>query len=150
MRRATWIAAALLMVVACALFIFLGGNGDVPVPRVTILWTAPGDDGSMGRAALYTMRYSLKYMGTDTLAWWIGATPVTGLPNPSRSGATDSVEVTLPAWGTTYQFILTACDKAGNCSGWSNVNVATTRAEPIVISLGHMLGLRGRRQGIRP
>ena len=149
MRRATWIAAASLLVLACALFIFLRGNTAAPAPRVTLLWTAPGDDGSMGRATVYTMRYSRHYLGTDTLAWWIGGTPVTGLPRPAPSGAADSVEVTLPAWGTTYQFVLTACDEAGNCSGWSNATLATTGPEPIAISLWRMLGLPERRQRIR-
>ena len=122
MRRATWIATALLMAVACALLIFLG---NARVPMVTLLWTAPGDDGSMGRATVYSMRYSPKPVGPDTLAWWNAGTPVTALPAPSRPGATDSVVVKVPAWGTTYRFILKACDEIGNCSGWSNVAMAT-------------------------
>ena len=138
MRRGIWIAAASLVVVACALFIFFRG----PVPRVTILWTAPGDDGSMGRATVYTMRYSPKPVGPDTLAWWIGATPVTALPAPSQPGATDSVMVKVPAWGTTYRFILKACDEAGNCSGWSNVAMAMAVRAPVISS--RQLGRRQR------
>ncbi|HMI30552.1 MAG TPA: hypothetical protein VK527_02350 [Candidatus Limnocylindrales bacterium] len=149
MRRAVLIAAASFVILACALFIFLRGNGSAPAPRVTLLWTAPGDDGAMGRAAIYTMRYSRHYLGADTLTWWIGGTPVTGLPKPAPSGAPDSVEVTLPAWGTTYQFVLTACDEAGNCSGWSNVTMATTGPEPIGVSLRRMLGL-GRHEQRKP
>ena len=146
MRRAILIAAASFVVLLCALFLFLRSNGDAPVPRVTLLWTAPGDDGSMGRATVYTMRYSRNYLGSDTVSWWLKGTEVTSLPTPSRSGAADSVEVTLPDWGATYLFILTACDEAGNCSGWSNVTTATTAPEPISVSLRRMLGLRGRRE----
>src|SRR3989442_8210977 len=118
MRNAGLIAAASLMIVACILFIFFRDKGDAQVPRVTLFWTAPSDNGPVGRAAVYTMRYSPRPVGPDTLAWWNAATPVTALPAPSKPGAADSVEVNVPAWGMTYRFILTACDDAGNCSGW--------------------------------
>src|SRR5882762_4518641 len=99
MRKAALIAAASLIVVACALLILFRDKGDTPVPKVTLFWTAPGDNGFVGRATVYTMRYSPKSVGPDTLAWWNAATPVTGLPAPSKPGAADSVEVNVPAWG---------------------------------------------------
>jgi hypothetical protein len=145
MRKAALIAAASLIVVAGALFIIFR---DKPVPKVTLLWTAPRDNGLMGRATVYTMRYSPKPVGPDTLAWWNAATPVTGLPAPSKPGAADSVEVNVPASGVPYRFILRACDDAGNCSGWSNVSMAMASPAPKGISFRRIFGLQGR--SLRP
>src|SRR5437762_11336024 len=57
-------------------------------------WTAPGDDGTAGRATSYALRYrNAAITGTDTLGWWNAATQATGLPVPGVSGSTDSVRV---------------------------------------------------------
>jgi hypothetical protein len=149
MRKAALITAASLVIVAGILLIFFRDKGDAQVPRVTLFWTAPGDNGSMGRATVYTMHYSPKPVGPDTLAWWNAGTPVSDLPAPSPPGATDSVEVSVPAWGTTYRFILTACDHAGNCAGWSNVAMAMAVPPPKVISFKRIFDLRGRRVATR-
>ena len=48
---------------------------------VTLSWTAPGDDGTVGRATSYEMRYSDQPVaGQDTLSWWNGATSVGTMP----------------------------------------------------------------------
>lgn len=100
---------------------------------VTLIWTAPGDDGSVGRASVYTMRRSTVPVAADTSAWWNSAALVLGLPAPSASGAADSVQTTQP-YSTTYFYLMQACDDGLpgingsptapgpiNCSGWSNV-----------------------------
>lgn len=98
----------------------------------TLLWTAPGDDGSVGTASSYDVRYSATPIaGTDTLSWWNGATRATGLPLPSPAGSTDSVTVRGLSPTTTYYFIIRAADEVPNWSGFSNVAAKTTSGDLI-------------------
>ncbi|HET9252917.1 MAG TPA: fibronectin type III domain-containing protein [Candidatus Eisenbacteria bacterium] len=97
---------------------------------VVLLWTAPGDDGNVGRAATYQMRYRTSNVsGTDTLTWWNAATPVTGLPTPSIAGATDSMRVRGLTPLTTYYFIIRTADEVPNWSAFSNIAVKTTSGD---------------------
>ena len=78
---------------------------------VSLVWTAPGDDGSSGTATSYALRYrTTPIVGTDTLSWWNAATAVTGLPTPRLAGSVDSVRVrrwdsgpVLRQWGTSIR-----------------------------------------------
>jgi Fibronectin type III domain len=97
---------------------------------VVLLWTAPGDDGNIGRATTYQLRYRTSNVsGTDTLSWWNAATPVTGLPVPSNAGATDSMRVRGLIPLTTYYFILRAADEVPNWSAFSNIAVKATSGD---------------------
>ena len=47
----------------------------------TLSWTATGDDGTVGRASRYDLRYrTTPISGVDTLSWWNAATAATGVP----------------------------------------------------------------------
>ena len=93
-------------------------------------WTAPGDDGTVGRATSYALRYrSSAITGTDTLGWWNLATLATGLPVPGVSGSTDSVRVRGLTPLTTYYFVVRTADEVPNWSGFSNVAVVTTSGD---------------------
>jgi hypothetical protein len=99
---------------------------------IVLQWTAPGDDGTVGRAASYDLRYrTTSITGTDTLGWWNSATPATGEPLPGVSGATDSLRVRglLPV--TTYYFVIRAADEVPNWSGFSNLAVKATSGDVI-------------------
>lgn len=97
---------------------------------VTLWWTAPGDDGTVGTATSYDLRYrSTAIVGTDTLTWWNGATVVTGLPRPSLAGVTDSMKVRGLQPVTTYYFIIRTADEVPNWSGYSNVVVKSTSGD---------------------
>jgi len=97
---------------------------------VTLLWTATGDDGTVGTATSYDLRYrTVGITGTDTLSWWNAATKVTGLPVPHASGVTDSMRVRGLTPFTTYYFILKVGDEVPNWSGYSNVAVKTTSGD---------------------
>jgi fibronectin type III domain protein len=112
-----WLPAILLAVPVSA-------QAQTQTNYLTLEWTAPGDDGTTGRATRYEMRYStVAPSPTDTTGWWTdsGTTPVTGLPYPSTSGATDSVRVQGLSAGQTYYFVLRAYDEVNNESGFSNV-----------------------------
>jgi hypothetical protein len=87
---------------------------------VTLVWTAPGDDGNIGTASNYEMRYSQSPINTSN---WGQATPATGLPAPQVAGTRQSVTVAGLTQGTTYYFAIRTQDDAGNWSPLSNVLV---------------------------
>src|SRR5262245_22681500 len=80
--------------------------GVNPDSSIVLQWTAPGDDGSSGRASVYDIRYrTTAISATDTTTWWNGATQVSGEPFPSTAGTTDSMRVNGLAPLTTYYFM---------------------------------------------
>lgn len=97
---------------------------------VLLNWTAPGDDGTIGRATTYDIRYrTVAISATDTTTWWNAATQVTGEPAPGVAGATDSMRVRSLSPLTTYYFMIRAADEVPNWSGYSNVAVRTTSGD---------------------
>lgn len=97
---------------------------------VVLTWTAPGDDGTSGRASSYDLRYrTTAISGTDTTTWWNGATQVSGEPLPGIAGATDSMRVRGLTPLTTYYFMVRAADEVPNWSGFSNVATKTTSGD---------------------
>lgn len=89
-----------------------------PTYSLTLSWTAPGDDGKVGRAQVYSLRYSVAPITEGNFAI---ATQVSGLPTPGPAGAIESVTVPGLNQNTTYYFALKTRDEAGNWSGVSNV-----------------------------
>ena len=86
-------------------------------------WTATGDDGNIGRAARYDIRYSqFPISGIDTVGWWNGATIIntTGKVPPS-SGQKDSVLVVNVTYGTRYYAMMRVADEVPNWSRYSNL-----------------------------
>lgn len=90
---------------------------------VTLSWTAPGDDGQVGQAASYQIRYAL---GPLTDATWSTAIPVSNPPHPGGSGFAETFEVTGLQPVIDYSFALRAEDDAHNVSELSNVAQART------------------------
>ena len=96
-----------------------------------LAWTAPGDDGSRGRASRYELHYSTSAISdvADSAAldaWWSNSSSsVPGMPVPSPAGAIDNVTVGSLAYGTTYYFIIRTVDEAQNWSPYSNVATVT-------------------------
>ncbi len=125
-------------VLAAALFACLpllpGSAGAQVNPYTTIglEWTAGGDDGDVGQATAYQMKYrTTPPSATDSLTvlgWWNGATAVGNLPAPKTSGSADSTRVTGLTPGTTYYFVIRSLDDGGNTSPFSNVATAATTA----------------------
>ena len=130
-------ALALGLTLFSVLLISIGADpaaaAAVTDSTVTLQWTAPGDDGVVGTAARYDLRYrSTAISGVDTLSWWNAATVATGLPTPRPAGSTDSVTVRGLTPLTTYYFIIKAADEVPNWSGYSNLVTARTLASPDV------------------
>lgn len=109
---------------------------------ITLSWTATGDDGKVGRAAAYDLRFAVKSTPKDkkkgeagegvlTKDNWAQAVPVTGLPQPREAGKTETFTVTGLSKNSTYYFAIEAIDKQGNRSGLSNViEVSTSDTTP--------------------
>lgn len=90
---------------------------------ITLVWTASGDDGTIGRASRYDLRYSsYAISGTDTLGWWNAATIVNTTGKvPSAPGTPDSMVVSGLVAGVRYYAVIRIADEVPNWSRYSNV-----------------------------
>ena len=103
-------------------------NATAPGSQTAILrWTAPGDDGSTGRATSYDARYSTAGPLTD--ANFATATPF-ATPMPGNPGATESITVSGLTPGTRYWFGVKTADEVPNWSPLSNTATALTSLLP--------------------
>jgi len=93
-------------------------NAQAAVDTVILVWTATGDDGNVGTATAYEMRYA-SFAIND--ANWPTATLVNGLPAPTPSGTRQQLVVRGLTRGQTYWFGIKAVDDNSNWSGLSNV-----------------------------
>ncbi len=89
----------------------------------TLVWTAVGDDGLIGKATSYDIRYSL---ASITSANWGSATTVTGEPAPKTSGQSETFTVNGLSAQTTYFFAIKVSDEIPTWSGLSNVAAGAT------------------------
>ena len=85
--------------------------------RMTINWTAPGDDGDEGTCDAYEIRYNLSPI---TAANWESASVFGSPPNPDPAGSNESVSVTGLQAGEIYYFAIIGIDEIGNESEISN------------------------------
>jgi hypothetical protein len=129
-RFVRWLGLVGIVTMALLLFGPTPGMAQTSADSSIVLqWTAPGDDGTSGRAAAYDIRYrTVNISGVDTLSWWNAATQVTGEPAPGVSGSTDSMRVRNLLPSTTYYFMVRSADEVPNWSGFSNVAVKATSA----------------------
>ena len=118
-----------------ALLVFAAppARGQVnPDSSVVLQWTAPGDDGTSGRASIYDIRYrTTAITGTDTTTWWNGATQVSGEPFPANPGQIDSMRVRGLAPVTTYYFMIRTGDEVPNWAGYSNLAQKSTSGDVV-------------------
>lgn len=113
-RGFAFLLAAAVLVAAPILARAQGAGPD----SVNLAWTAPGDDGAIGTATLYDLRFSGSPIDAGN---WDLATPVSGLPAPRVAGTRQTFTVRGLSSGTTYYFAIRTRDDAGNWSGVSNV-----------------------------
>jgi len=97
---------------------------------VLLTWTASGDDGLLGRATSYDLRYRSHTAGAPdeiNASNFSSSNYVTNEPGPAVVGTEQSLLLTgLGANGYSYTFAIKVCDEANNCSALSNVVAATT------------------------
>ncbi len=89
----------------------------------TLHWTAVGDDGLVGTASQYDIRYSTTPL---TEANWEAAVQCTGEPVPKIAGSAEIFVVTGLTPSTTYWFGMKVADEVPNWSDLSNVVSITT------------------------
>lgn len=94
---------------------------------IALRWTAPGDDGTIGIAAQYDIRYATS---SSVVAAWDGAIQVSGEPSPQAAGTVENFTVTGLNPNTAYYFAVKTADEVPNWSGISNIASGTTSATP--------------------
>jgi hypothetical protein len=121
-------------------------NAVLPtLSSLTLVWLAPGDDGTDGTADSYDIRYSTAPI---TEANWSAATRVSNEPNPQPAGTPESLMVAGLAEGTTYYFGLKASDERGNESALSNVaSNSTTLDSTPPSAIGDLVAVPGSNEG---
>ncbi len=94
---------------------------------IVLTWSAPGGNGTSGRAGAYELRYSTAPI--DDLNFE-AANLAVGTPRPAYYGSTERFEVSGLATTTTYYFAIRSRDEWGNKSAPSNVVNGTTLGPP--------------------
>lgn len=92
-------------------------NATSSEDRIDLHWTAPGDDGVVGTATAYRVRYATAAI---TAANWESATTVSEVPVPQSAGASESMTLSGLTVGQTYYFAVRAVDEQGNLGALSN------------------------------
>ena len=87
--------------------------------QVTLTWTAPGDDGNLGQATAYDIRYNTVPINVTN---WETSTQVQNEPAPKIAFSPESFtfELTIE-YDVPYYFAIKTVDDAGNWSGLSNI-----------------------------
>jgi hypothetical protein len=111
------------------------GASNATSTSVTLSWTAPGDDGSVGTASQYDIRYSAAAI---TAANFTSATKTASPPTPKTAGGAESFVVSGLSVGTTYYFAVKTADEVPNWAAISNVvsraTLLVAPAPPILAS----------------
>jgi len=92
-------------------------------------WTATGDDGEVGTASTYDLRYSTSPIDDSNFD---AAMQAANVPPPGPSGAAETVEVLGLDPGTLYYFAVKAADEWGNEGPISNLATGTTLDPPVI------------------
>jgi len=99
---------------------------------VNLTFTATGDDGDVGTAGTYDIRYSTTGPITSE-GLFNAATPVVGEPDPQAAGTPENVVVSGLNFNTTYHFAMKVADENGNIGGLSNPASGTTLGAPVFV-----------------
>jgi hypothetical protein len=95
--------------------------------EVDLSWTAPGDDGNVGTARNYLIRYNTVAI---TESNWLSSTLVIHMLLPSPAGTPETLTITDLTPGVTYYFAIKSQDEVPNTSGVSNSPSAVPVAVP--------------------
>ena len=105
----------------------LGAVTGDEVGEVVLDWTAPGDDGNIGLASSYEIRYSQSNINAGNYSQ---ATIYPTPPSPLPAGSSEELVVTSLSPGVQYFFAVRAYDDEGLISGLSNVPSALAKSNP--------------------
>jgi hypothetical protein len=129
---------ASLFLVAGTLGWTAAAHAQVTHNSVTLAWTTPGDDGTIGTASQFDLRYSTSPITTTNFG---SATRWTSMPAPAAPGTRQSVTVTGLQSNTTYYFAIKTGDDVPNWSPISNVATRATLQAPDVTRPGPVASL---------
>ena len=102
-------------------------NSNLTYNSVDLSWSSPGDDGNVGTATSYDIRYSTSPINDGN---WATALQLTGEPTPLVSGTVQTVTVTNLSPSTAYYFAIKTADEVPNVSALSNISNAITLPPP--------------------
>lgn len=116
----------ILFIILGFILLSISTVAQVPINRtITLQWTASGDDGNIGTASMYDIRYSsdsLLLTGSVLTIGWVNAIQAIGEPIPKISGSAESYTLTIPLTdGIKYYFAIKVADEVGNWSTMSNI-----------------------------
>src|SRR2546426_5139762 len=94
---------------------------------ISLRWTAPGDDGTIGTASVYDLRFS-SAGPLDNTNFLLATRILTGAPG--SAGTLESASATGLSPGTRYWFGLRTADEVPNWSLLSNIADAVTQGAP--------------------
>ena len=112
-----------------ALFAQVSAVSQAP-GTIQLSWSAPGDDGTLGQAGMYSVRYSTDSL---TLVNWELATEVPS-DVPLSPGSAETLSFAGLAPSTKYYCAIKTCDEAANWSGMSNIVSTTTQASSLQLT----------------
>jgi hypothetical protein len=107
----------------------LGAATGLNDGEVRLTWTSPGDDGSLGSAEGYEIKY---YTGTITESNWDGAWTWPEPPRPKNAGTSQNYTVSGLNPGQKYYFAIKAYDEIPNISPISNIAAAVAKINIIL------------------
>ncbi len=113
-------------------------DAQVTHDSVTLSWTTPGDDGMLGTASQFDLRYSTSPITAGNFA---SATRWTSMPAPAAPGTRQTVTVTGLQSNTTYYFAIKTADDVPNWSAISNILSRTTLQAPDIVRPGPVASL---------
>ena len=93
---------------------------------ISLVWIAPGDDGTAGQATAYDIRYATSVITEQN---WAAAIPVNNPPAPKPAGQLETIVVPYLNSVTKYYFALKTSDEVPNLSPISNCPDTTTLQE---------------------
>lgn len=113
MKRISMLAVSAMVIIAASASAL--AIAAIPFP---VRWTAPGDDGLVGRATVYDLRYSTLPI---TAANFNQASRILGVPAPKTAGSPETFVVSGLNDGVLLYLAIKTADEAGNWSPVSNV-----------------------------
>jgi hypothetical protein len=116
---------------------FLLPAGQSAAASLALRWTAPGDDGKIGTAKQYDIRYSTSPI---TESNWVSAIQVTGEPTPLAAGTQQRIILTGLNPGINYYVAMKTADEIPNWSTLSNVLRKATCTGDCVGTTGNVNG----------
>lgn len=120
-------------VIAPARILNLAASTSLTTGKVTLTWTAVGDDVKVGTANHYALRYFVDpFIPNCILDWGSGTPYIAGLPAPAVAGTTQQVTLEGLVPGLKYYFCIAAVDEVGNTGTPSNrVSAIASAGVPI-------------------